>query len=214
MAANTKPIFPGTVRSVVTEISSTDALNSANVVIATGDSATTTFSGNLGQTHIKLDSVTVTYTIGATTYTATSDSNGNITGENITSASVTADGNISIEFSTAPDNATDITVSFEYYVPISIFVAGENGSRVDSIWIYNNTDSELKAELYQENVLLSPITVGAKSGSQILLNELYDIIDRCKSKYLAPNQSLKLWFNTSSVSETDKIYVVIDGGDY
>ena len=89
----------------------------ANVVITapetidTGDGIQTSFGPYtiLNPPAFK-DSLTIDYTVGATGYQATSDTSGNITGTHISSGSF--DGtDISLTFSTAPDDTTDITLS-------------------------------------------------------------------------------------------------------
>ncbi len=85
-----------------------------NETIGTGDGTTTSFSGTLTKTPINTNSVIVYYTIAGTNYTANDDGNGNITGTNISSGSIDYNtGSISITFSTAPDNGSNITVDYK-----------------------------------------------------------------------------------------------------
>jgi len=97
-----------------------------------------------------------------------------------------------------------------------IFTAGENGSRVDSIWVWNNTSQSVTLLLYQSDgtadYLLGNVSVSANSGSEILSYLLPDVLDRCDAKYLASNQSLKI--NLSSAITSGSITIVVDGGDY
>ena len=73
-----------------------------------GDGAETSFSGRLDNFPIVFGTVTVSYTVGSTTYQVT-DSNGVFTGTHITSGSIDEDGNWAFVFSTAPDDATEGT---------------------------------------------------------------------------------------------------------
>ena len=78
------------------------------------DGSTTQFTTTL-TTPVVPGTVSVTYTIGATQHTANDDSNGNIAGTNVESGSIDYDsGAFSITFSSAPDNLTNIDISYEY----------------------------------------------------------------------------------------------------
>jgi len=84
-------------------------------VLFTGDGTTKDFSGKVDLPPVNpLNSFTLHYTIGGTSYTATADSDGNITGEHITSGTINQDGNYEIHFDTAPDNGTDGTADYDY----------------------------------------------------------------------------------------------------
>ena len=94
----------------------------ADEVLYAGDGVTTSFSGvSLANTPCGLGRLTITYTVGATDYTASDDGSGNIeddaTGE-LTSGTVNyTTGAIALEFDTAPDNVTNITVDYLYGDP-------------------------------------------------------------------------------------------------
>jgi len=84
-------------------------------VLFTGDGTTVDFSGKVDLPPVNpLNSFTLHYTIGGTTYNATADENGNITGTHITSGTINQDGNYEIHFDTAPDNGTDGTADYDY----------------------------------------------------------------------------------------------------
>ncbi|RKX56251.1 MAG: hypothetical protein DRP29_09740 [Thermodesulfobacteriota bacterium] len=84
-------------------------------VLFTGDGTTKDFSGKVDLPPVNpLDSFVLHYTIGATSYTATADSDGNITGEHITSGTINQDGTYEIHFDTAPDNGTNGTADYNY----------------------------------------------------------------------------------------------------
>lgn len=88
---------------------------------ATGNGTATVFDYTLAQTNIKPSTLTVHYTIGATAYDGTDDGAGNITGTNITIGTINyTTGAISLTFTTAPDNAADITNDYTYYAPPAV----------------------------------------------------------------------------------------------
>ena len=79
-----------------------------NEVLGQGNGSQTTFNLTLDKAPCFINSLTISYTIGATGYQATSDASGNITGTHITSGTVVEDGSVNLVFSTAPDDLTDI----------------------------------------------------------------------------------------------------------
>lgn len=80
-----------------------------NEVLAQGDGSQTTFNLTLTKAPCFINSLTLSYTVGATVYQATSNASGVITGTHITSGTLAEDGSIpALVFSTAPDNLTDI----------------------------------------------------------------------------------------------------------
>ncbi|RKX59430.1 MAG: hypothetical protein DRP29_04610 [Thermodesulfobacteriota bacterium] len=84
-------------------------------VLFTGDGTTKDFSGKVGLPPVNpLSSFVLHYTIGGTTYDATADENGNITGTHITSGTINQDGNYEIHFDTPPDDTTDGTADYNY----------------------------------------------------------------------------------------------------
>ena len=89
------------------------------VIDNTPNGVLVSFSGNLAHSPIGLGRLIVEYTVGAVTYTATDDGSGSIvddaTGGSLTSGTITyATGAWELEFSTAPDNATDIEADYIY----------------------------------------------------------------------------------------------------
>ena len=83
--------------------------------LGTPNGVLTTFSGTLANSPVGLGRFVVTYTIGATVYTATDDGAGNIAGTHITSGSITySTGAYSLTFSTAPDNGSALTGDYIY----------------------------------------------------------------------------------------------------
>jgi len=89
-------------------------------VLFTGDGTTVDFSGKVDLPPVNpLNSFTLHYTIGRNSYTATADSDGNITGEHITSGTINQDGTYEIHFDTPPDDTTDGTADYNYGIPPS-----------------------------------------------------------------------------------------------
>lgn len=85
----------------------------SDVLLGVGDGATTAFNGTQTPVPVKENSVSIEYVIGGTTYTATDDGSGNITGTDITSGSIDyTTGAYSITFSTAPDTGTNILLDY------------------------------------------------------------------------------------------------------
>ena len=84
-------------------------------VLATGDGSETHFTGTIDYQPVDpLDSFTIHYTIGGTTYDATADSDGNITGTHITSGTINQEGQYDITFDTPLDNGTDLTADYQH----------------------------------------------------------------------------------------------------
>ncbi len=85
---------------------------SASETVGTGDGSTTSFSATLATTPVDEDSLEIAYTIGGTDYTATDDGDGNISGTDCTGTIDYDTGALSLTFSTAPDNGSDITATY------------------------------------------------------------------------------------------------------
>jgi len=88
--------------------------------IGSGDGTTTAFSGTLANSPVKSSSVIIHYTIGGTAYTATDDGAGNISGTDCSGTIMYSTGAWSLTFTTAPDDATDITVDYDVGTTSSI----------------------------------------------------------------------------------------------
>ncbi len=89
-------------------------------VLFTGDGTTKDFSGKVDLPPVNpLNSFVLHYTIGGTTYDATTDESGNITGTHITSGTINQDGTYEIHFDTPPDDTTDVTADYDYGIPLS-----------------------------------------------------------------------------------------------
>ena len=92
--------------------------------IGTGDGATTSFSGTLARKPVKPSSVTIHYTIGGTDYTATDDGSGNISGTDVSGTIDYQTGDWSLTFTTAPDDATNITADYTVNVVVVVDYVG------------------------------------------------------------------------------------------
>jgi len=83
-------------------------------VLFTGDGTTVDFSGKVSLPPINpLNSFTLHYTIGGTSYSITADENGNLSDANMT-GTINQDGTYEFHFNTAPDNGTDGTADYDY----------------------------------------------------------------------------------------------------
>ncbi|RKY29856.1 MAG: hypothetical protein DRP74_08105 [Candidatus Omnitrophota bacterium] len=85
----------------------------SNELIGTGDGTTTTFNYTASYLPIKKNSISIIYTIGGITYTATDDGAGTISGTNCSGTVNYDTGAISLTFTTAPDNGTNIEMDYE-----------------------------------------------------------------------------------------------------
>ena len=84
--------------------------------LGTGDGSTTTFAGNLGTLEVRPGTVKITAVIAAATVVVVDDGNGNLLGVALSTAGTInyVTGAYSIDFSTAPDNATDVSSVYCY----------------------------------------------------------------------------------------------------
>ncbi len=78
-----------------------------------GDGTTLTFSTTL-DTVVQASSISISYTIAATAYTATDDGAGNITGTDLTGTINYSTGALALTFTTAPDASTTISGTYNY----------------------------------------------------------------------------------------------------
>jgi len=132
----------------------TTKYNDFNEGIGTGDGTTTNYAYTLAYVPVREGSVSISYTVGGNIYTATDDENGNITGTEITSGSINySTGDISLVFTTAPDNGSTIQVQYK--------------KRCD-VWINNVVIIDL-----QEQVPYSFSVADTYAGVCIPLGNLY-----------------------------------------
>ena len=88
-------------------------------VLFTGDGTTTDFSGKVDLPPVNpLNSFTLHYTIGGTSYSVTADENGNLSDANMT-GTINQDGTYEFHFNTPPDDTTDGTADYNYGIPPS-----------------------------------------------------------------------------------------------
>jgi len=84
-----------------------------NILLGTGDGTATEFNLSYPIAPVKPNSVSLTYTIGGTQYTANDDGSGNITGDQIDSATIDYDNNnTNITFTAALDTDSPILMNF------------------------------------------------------------------------------------------------------
>lgn len=93
-------------------------VNTANVaitaeVIGTGNGAQTSFNHTASQLPVQKGSTRVLYTIAGNALSASDDGNGSISGTGISVGTINYEtGAVALQFSTAPDNATAITMDY------------------------------------------------------------------------------------------------------
>lgn len=121
-------------------------------LIDTGDGAETSFSGTLSNVPVIISECTLNYTISATEYNIDSDSSGNFTGTGISSASVAENGTVTLSFSTAPDDTTEITLDYRAKGLLQVVLDFVTD---DSMTDGQDWTNELQ-ELSQDDDLVSP----------------------------------------------------------
>ncbi len=94
--------------------------------IGTGDGNKTSFSHTCSKHPVKPNSVTVHYTIGGNGYTATDDGDGNISGTNCSGTINYETGEVSLTFSSAPDNGTSITIDYTGISKVDVYLTPFN----------------------------------------------------------------------------------------
>jgi hypothetical protein len=84
-------------------------------LVIAGDGSTVAVNVNVAWTPVREATMTLSYTVGAVAYTARDDGAGALAGTEITTASINYNtGNLIITFATAPDNATNVTVTYDF----------------------------------------------------------------------------------------------------
>lgn len=81
-------------------------------VVGTSDGSSTSYNYTTKNLPVSPNSVSISYTINGTVYTATDDGKGNITGTDLTGTVAYDTGAVSLTFSTAPDSGTDINITY------------------------------------------------------------------------------------------------------
>lgn len=116
---------------------------SASDTIGTGDGSTTSFSATLSHPPLS-NTLTITYTIGGTAYTATDDGSGNISGTDVSGTVDYSTGSVSLTFTTAPDASTNISATYQYSVTKGVYFGSSRSSvgTIDVIEKTINVDSE------------------------------------------------------------------------
>jgi len=178
-------------------------------VLFTGDGTTKDFSGKVDLPPVNpLSSFVLHYTIGGTTYDATADENGNITGTHITSGTINQDGTYEIHFDTAPDNGTDVTADYDYGIaPANLENVLDPNNPNPSGWGWKTTTGAgshgfLIITLPQKGVYLlgGRIETLLVSGTASNENMIWQIFDPISNTYLSITSS-GIWVGISSRSE-------------
>jgi len=137
-------------------------------VLFTGDGTTVDFSGKVELPPVNpLNSFVLHYTIGGTTYDATADSDGNITGEHITSGTINQDGTYEIHFDTAPDDGTDGTADYNHGIaPANLENALDPNNPNPSDWGWNSRTGSGP---------IGKITLYPRDAGFYLINVIYEV---------------------------------------
>jgi len=145
---------------------------------AAGDGSTTSFSYTLSNVPVEKGSVSITYTINSTSYTAIDDGKGNISGPHLTGSINYQTGELSLTFDTAPDSGTDISCQ---YVKSCATWSGnvatiELADQVPYNYSASNTTAGVCLSLGDLKPELKDVTVTSSSGtfddSQVALDNM------------------------------------------
>lgn len=128
--------------------------------IGTGDGSTTSFSHTTANLPVEPKSVSVKYTISGTSYTGTDDGEGNITGTDLTGTINYDTGDVSLTFSSAPDNGTAITMDYSYYT---------NGSGVDVSQAKDGFIGIIINGITNSTVYITPVINGTEVPQETLI---------------------------------------------
>lgn len=91
-----------------------------DVIIGAGTGSKTDFNYTAKNIPVKKSSITIKYTIGSSGYEATDDGVGVISGTDCTGTITYSTGVVALTFSTAPDNGTDVTMSYTTNISITL----------------------------------------------------------------------------------------------
>jgi len=133
----------------------------SNETIGTGTGSEKNFSYTCKNLEITPNTVTISYTIGSTNYQATDDGDGNLSGTELSSGTINYDtGAVSLTFTTAPDNDTDITVEYEtlLYITMEVYKNFEKSPTLTKK-LYGSTPT---SDVELRNEILSRINAGVR----------------------------------------------------
>ena len=174
--------------------------------LGTGDGTTLTFNGTLANIDIETGSLSISYTIASTAYTATDDGAGNIAGTDVTGTIDYTAGTWSLTFTTAPDNATAITADYNYYpnTPILGIYEYMNSAGSSQLQIYDAKRVSVYDEVNKKFVPLGTSDIFAtKDGNFYFAINWYD-------KMWVVNNTDGLYYTTGT-SDMTKVTVDTDG---
>lgn len=192
----------GTVKKFCNTVITTDQ------VLGTGNGVLTSFSGTITNAPVFLDSVKIKYTISAVQYILTANSAGVFSGTGLSSGTVNEAGEVSLSFSTAPDNGTSVSVD-EYQAKGFIqklldFVAGP--SYTETIGTGDGSDTTFSATLTNGDIAKGQCRVKFK-----IAGVTYDVWDNGEGAFLhAQITSGTINYSTKAVAFT--FAAAIDNG--
>lgn len=152
----------------------------AEIADDTADGTKTSFSGTLTSNNIKESSITFTAVVGASDIEITDDGAGVLDGDggNITGTIDYTTGNWTLDFTTAPDDTTDITVDY-------IYLTASN----DAALIYLNSKGDWGNDAYAFKVDQPPSDL-LSAGGQLDTDEFYftEYVKNSDNTYTEINQ--------------------------
>lgn len=119
-----------------------EVLSVSGEKIGTGDGSQKTFNHTALRLPVKPSTVVVKYTISSTDYEATDDGQGAISGTECSGTINYTTGAVSLTFTTAPDDTTDITIDYDCTLSITMkFYKNWRKDAIGSISLYGKDPS-------------------------------------------------------------------------
>lgn len=209
-----------------------------NEVVGTGNGTTKNFNYTIINKPIGVYSITINYRINNTNYTAYDNGNGAISGTGLSGTINYTTGNLSLTFSAAPDNGSNITINYihnkfvegtDYQIDrnlgkIKFLSTGsvQSGSNVDYSYNFRKFDYDLHntglAGQDDINIILRPIIATDESRMHIK-GLLYDYYDNVLNNYvgLTEGRTVSFWNNPVNLwvfSNKQRIIIVIKSESY
>ena len=207
-------------------------------VVGTGDGATTSFNYTIANTPIGAYSVEINYTISGSNYIAYDDGAGNISGTSVSGTIDYTTGSLSLTFTTAPDNGTNITIDYlhnsltegtDYQIDTNLgkvqFLSTGSvtaSSNVDYFYNFKKVDYDLHntglAGQDDINIILRPV-IDTQESVMYVKGLLYDYFDNGLNNYvgLIEGRAISYWNNIVDLwvfSNKQRIIIVVKSGNY
>jgi hypothetical protein len=107
--------------------------------LGTGDGSTTSFSYTTTYSSIKENSILIKYIISGTTYTASDNGSGTIVGTSVTGTINYTTGEVTLTFTLAPANSTNIVITYSY----NKTTIPDNGTTIDVEYYFLKNSIEI-----------------------------------------------------------------------